>query len=82
MTVKTVIATMARGVALAGFLLCLIGGRGAALGGEPSALKGVTLRGLDDERIKLAAPVAWRLHGPDLLLHGMPDLQRLQPDPG
>ncbi len=56
MTVKTVMASIARGVVLAGFLLSLIGGRGAALGGEPSAFKGVSLRGLDNERIKLAAP--------------------------
>ena len=56
MTVKTAIATIARGVALAGFLLSLIGSRGAVLGGEPSAVKGVSLRGLDNERIKLASP--------------------------
>ena len=55
MLVKSVIATMARGVALAGFLLSLIGGSEAVLGGVPVALKGVTLRGLDNERIKLAA---------------------------
>jgi mono/diheme cytochrome c family protein/thiol-disulfide isomerase/thioredoxin len=56
MTAKSVIATIARGVALAGFLLSLIGNRVAVLGGEPSAVKGVSLRGLDNGRIKLAPP--------------------------
>ncbi|MGP0068420.1 MAG: redoxin domain-containing protein [Isosphaeraceae bacterium] len=56
MSEKTVIVGMARGIVLAGILLAIGGGRGAVLGGGPSAVKDVTLRGLDNERIKLVAP--------------------------
>ena len=56
MSEKTVFVGMARGIVLAGILLAIGGGRGAVLGGGPSAVKDVTLRGLDNERIKLVAP--------------------------
>jgi mono/diheme cytochrome c family protein len=56
MSEKTVFATIARGLVLGGFLLSLLGGRGTLLGGEPSALKNVTLRGLNNDRIKLSVP--------------------------
>ena len=55
MSAKTVIATIARGLALAGFSLFLFA-PGAAAGGEPASLKPTTLRGLKGERIDLAAP--------------------------
>jgi peroxiredoxin len=53
---KTVPATMARGLALAGFCFLLIARGGAAPGGEPKSLKEATLRGLDGERIAVAPP--------------------------
>ncbi len=56
MPVKTVIVTIARGLVFAGCLLSLIGLSGSARGGSPSGLKDTTLRGLDHERIQLAAP--------------------------
>ncbi len=56
MLAKTVIARLARGLALAGCSLALIAGGGAAPGGEPSTPKDATLRGLGGERIALAAP--------------------------
>jgi hypothetical protein len=55
MSAKTVIARIARGVALAGFSLVLMSRGGAATGGEPTSLKDTMLRGLDGERIPLAA---------------------------
>ena len=60
MTMKTVIAKQARGVALAGLFLCLTGGWAVVSGGEPSGWKDMVLRGLDNDRIKLAAPTAAR----------------------
>jgi peroxiredoxin len=56
MSAKTVIARLARGLALAGCSLALFAGSGAAPGGEPSTLKDATIRGLAGERIALAAP--------------------------
>ena len=79
MTMKTVIAKQARGVALAGFLLCLTGGWAVVSGGEPSGWKDTVLRGLDNDRIKLAT-ARRRRDRPDLLLDGVPDLQLVQPD--
>ena len=57
MSAKTVIATIARGLALAGFSLVLLApGAASAAGGEPASLKPTILRGLKGERIDLAAP--------------------------
>ena len=56
MPVKTVNFRIACGLVLAGCLLSLIGLSGSARGGSPSVLKDTTLRGLDHERIALAAP--------------------------
>jgi peroxiredoxin len=55
MSATTVIARLARELALAGFTFALIAA-GGAVGGEPSTLKDATIRGLGGERIALAAP--------------------------
>jgi hypothetical protein len=55
MSAKTVIARIARGVALAGFSLVLMSRAGAAPGGGSKSWKDTTLRGLDGHPIPLAA---------------------------
>jgi hypothetical protein len=56
MPAKTVIARIARGLALAGFSLVLVAQAGAAPGGVPTTLKDTTIRGLDGNPIALTAP--------------------------
>ncbi len=56
MFTKTVIASIARRLCLAGFSLLLIARCGAALGAEPESLKQATLSGLDGKLIPVAAP--------------------------
>ena len=56
MSANTVLATMARGLALAGFSFLLIAWGGVAPGGEATSLNETRFRGLDGERIELTAP--------------------------
>ncbi len=56
MPVKTVTASIVRGLVIAGCLMSLIGFSGSVQGSSPAVLKQTTLPGLDHERIPLAAP--------------------------
>jgi len=56
MAVTTPFASMARGFVLAGLSLLLISGSTMVLGGDPSPLSTVTLRGLGGRPVSLAAP--------------------------
>jgi len=53
---KTIIATMARGLALAGLSFFLISGSTMAVGADPPALSTMTLRSPGGRRVNLAAP--------------------------
>ena len=80
MSAKSVIATIAHGLALAGFSLMLFAPGTTAAGGEPASLKPTTLRGLKGERISLAAPSG----GATVLIFystECPISNELQPDP-
>ena len=56
MSAKIVNVSIARGLALAGLTVLLLARAGAAPGDGPTTLKDATIRGLDGERIALAAP--------------------------
>ena len=56
MAVRFRIASIGRGLVLAGLAWIVISGDMTALGAEPSSLKGASLRGLDGKRVDLAAP--------------------------
>jgi peroxiredoxin len=56
MFTKTVIASIARRLCLAGLSLLLIARGAVAAGAEPESLKEATLRGLDGKTISVAAP--------------------------
>ena len=53
MSTKTVLATRARGLVLAGLALVLNWGSGPVLGADLAALRNTTLRGLGGERVGL-----------------------------
>ena len=78
MFTKTVIASIARRLGLAGFSLLLIARCGAALGAEPESLKRGHIAGPGWQADPGGRPRRRGL-GPVLLLDRMPDLQRVQP---
>ena len=69
MTMKIVIAKQARGVALAGFFLCLTGGWAVVSGGEPSGWKdrssGAWTTTASNSRRPTAAPTVMIFYSPE-----------------